>query len=404
MATGKNIRGCNVMHPPTFAINTTESGEAQIYNYIPIDYIKCEVIGLDKDHFLNNKRLVFTPKIKDRDELHLYYLIDQNLKLKVYENDKIFIDGSLHKYANNGDHNYNDFTPSRFVEVLDAINQRFGISPANMRILCLEFGYNITPPIDPDLIIDHLLKHKNKDIEILLSNDRAKYRQFKHGNYIVKIYNKGKQYNCEDDILRIEVKQTNWHEYRTIGINTLEDFINHDKTTFVDSLLTKWNEVLFYDPTIKDNAEFIQYRDVNYWTELRATVSGKTYNKHANRLKILNATKGENIQKRVSDLILEKARFLQGGNVLQLSTKKYCKLTGIEINNQREDSFLLSHSGLKYIRENHPDQFQNLESRFLSSKWTTATPQIKIKEIAHNIRTRYTRKQQRFKPHQMTIF
>jgi hypothetical protein len=204
--------------------------------------------------------------------------------------------------------------------------------------------------------------------------------------------------------LRIEVKQTNWSEYRAIGINTLEDFINHDKTTFVDSLVTKWNEVLFYDPTIKDNAEFIQYRDVNYWTELRATVSGKTYNKHANRLKILNATKGENIQKRVSDLILEKARFLQGGNVLQLSTKKYCKLTGIEINNQREDSFLLSHSGLKYIRENHPDQFQNLERRFLSSKWTTATPQIKIKEIAHNIRTRYTQKQRRFKPQQLTIF
>jgi hypothetical protein len=405
MATGKNIGVRNVMHTPNFANTTDKSGEAQIYNYIPIDYIKCEVIGLDKHYFLNNKNLVFTPHIKDSDEVDFHYLIDQNIKLKVYESNKIFIDGSLHKYANNGIHNYNDFTPLGFFRVLDTLKKRFGISPENMRILCLEFGYNITPPIDPDLIINHLLKHINKDVEILLSNDRAKYRQFKHGNYILKIYNKGKQYNCEDNILRLEVKQTNWHEYRTIGINTLEDFINRDKTTFVDSLVTKWNEILFYDPTIKDNPDFIKYRDVNYWTELRATVSGKTYNKHAKRLKVLNATKGENIQQKVSDLIREKAQTMQGGNVLQLSTKKkFCLLTGIELNNQREDSFLLSHSGLKYIRENHPAQFQNLERRFLSGKWATATPQTKIKEIAHNIRTRYTRKQQRFKPHQMTIF
>jgi hypothetical protein len=404
MGTDKNIRGCNDLHPPTFAINTTESGEAQIYDYIPIDYIKCEVIGLDKDHFLNNPKLVFTPKIKDRDEVHFQYLIDQNIKLKVYESNKIFIDGSLHKYANNGIHNHNDFTHLGFSRVLDSLKNRFEIEPKNMRVLCLEFGYNITPPIDPDLIINHLLKHKNKDVEVLLSNDRAKYRQFKHGNYILKIYNKGKQYDCEDEILRIEVKQTNWHEYRTIGINTLEDFIKHDKTTFVDSLLTKWNEVLFYDPTIKDNAQFIQYRDVNYWNELRATVSGKTYNKHANRLKQLNATKGENVQLKVSELIREKAQTMQGGNVLQLSTKKYCLLTGIEIHNQREDSFLLSHTGLKYIRENHPNQYRTLERRFLSGKWTSATPQTKIKEIAHNIRTRYIRKQQRFKPHQLTIF
>jgi hypothetical protein len=404
MATGKKERGRNVSHPLNFANTTDKSGEAQIYNYIPIDYIKCEVIGLDKHYFLNNPNLRFTPQMLDRDEVVSYYLIDQNIKLKVYENNKIFISGSLHKYANNGIHNYNDFTALGFSRVLDTLKKRFRIETKHLRILCLEFGYNITPPIDPDVILNHLLKHINKDFEILLSNDFAQYRQFKHGNYILKIYNKGKHYNCEDNILRIEVKQTNWHEYRAIGIITLEDFIKHDKTIFVDSLVTKWNEVLFYDPTIKDNADFIHYRDVNYWTELRATSSRTTRCNKANHLKQLNATKGDNIQQKVSELILEKARFLQEVDVLQLSTKKYCKLTGIEIHNQREDSFLLSHQGLKYIRENHPDQYRNLERRFLSSKWTSATPQTKIKEIAHNIRTRYTRKQQRFKPHQMTIF
>lgn len=404
MVTVKKKRGRNVSHPLNFANNTTDkSGVVQNYDYIPIDYIKCEVIGLSKEYFLNNPKLTFTPKIKDRDELHFHYLIDENMKLKVYENNKIFIDGSLHKYANNGIHNHDDFNNIRFIEVLDKLNKRLGIKPENMRILCLEYGFNITPPIHPDLIIDHLLKHKQKDSEILLSNDRAKYRQFEHQDYIIKTYNKGKQYNRKEDILRIEVKQTDWTKYRRIGMNTLDEFINHDKTIFVNDLLNKWNEILFYDPTITDNAKYLHYRDVNYWNGLRAK-SNKTYSVHAKRLREINATKGANIQKQISDTILEKVQNMQGGNVLLLSTKKYCKLTGIEIKDQRENSFLLSHIGLKHISKHHPERFKDLEKRFLSGKWTNATQQTKIKEIAHNIRTRYTRQVQRHNPQQTTIF
>ena len=404
MVTVKKKRERNVSHPLNFANKTTDkSGIVQNYDYIPIDYVKCEVIGLNKDHFLNNPNLIFTPKIKDRDEIHFYFLIDENIKLKVYESNKIFIAGSLHKYANKGHHNHDDFKYNRFDEVLDKLNLRFGIKPENMRILCLEYGFNITPPIDTNLIINHLLKHKQKDSEILLSNDRAKYRQFEHQDYIIKTYNKGKQYNCKEDILRIEVKQTDWTKYRRIGIYTLDNFIKHDKTIFVNDLLNKWNEILFYDPTIIDNAKYLHYRDVNYWNGLR-TQSNKTYSVHAKRLREINATKGANVQKQISDIIVEKVQTMQGGNVLLLSTKKYCKLTGIEIKDQRENSFLLSHGGLKNISKHHPERYKDLERRFLSGKWATETQQTKIKEIAHNIRTRYTRQNQHNNPNQRTIF
>ena len=118
----------------------------------------------------------------------------------------------------------------------------------------------------------------------------------------------------------------------------------------------------------------------------------------------MNATKGENVQQTISNLIQEKARTLQGGNVLYLCAKKYCKLTGIEINNQRESSFLLSHGGLKFISKHRPDQYKTLERRFLSNKWKNADTQTKIKEIAHNIRTNYTRKIQRLNPYQLTLW
>jgi hypothetical protein len=405
MATARKERRRNTSRPLNFANNTTDkSGVVQNYDYIPIDYVKCEVIGLDKHHFLNNPNLRFTPKIKDRDVLQLYYLLDENIKLKVFESNRITIEGSFHKYANKGIHNFDDFTHVRFVEVLDKLNERFGIKPENLKIYQLEYGYNITPPIDTDLIIDHLLKHKQKDSEILLSNDRAKYKQFEHQDYIIKTYNKGKQYDCKRNILRVEIKQTDWKKCRLIGICTLDDFIKHDKTIFLNDLLQKWNEILFYDPTITDNAKFLHYRDVNYWNGLRAAKSLKTHSVHANRLREINATKGANVQKLVSDLIREKAHAMRGGNVLLLSQNKHCKLTGIEIHNQRENSFLLSHQGLKYIREHHPERYKELERRFLSGKWTNATPQTKIKEIAHNIRNRYTRQTQRHNPNQTTIF
>jgi hypothetical protein len=405
MATAKKERGRNISRPLNFANNTTDkSGIAQNYDYIPIDYVKCEVIGLDKQYFLNNPNLRFTPKLKDRDEVQFSYLIDENIKLKIYESNKIFIEGSLHKYANNGIHNFDDFTHLRFIEVLDKIKERFGIIPEQMKILCLEYGFNITPPIKPDLIINHLLKHKQKDSEILLSNDRAKYKQFEHQDYIIKTYNKGKQYACKENILRVEVKQRDWTKYRHIGIQTLDDFIKHDKTTFINDIVYKWNEILFYDPTIKDNSNYLHYRDVNYWNELRAIKSNKTYSVHTKRLREINATKGANVQKLVSDLIRDKAHIMRGGNVLLLSQNKFCKLTGIEIQNQRENSFLLSHGGLKYIRKHHPERYRDLENRFLSGKWTNETPQTKIKEIAHNIRNRYTRQTQRYNPNQTTIF
>jgi hypothetical protein len=178
----------------------------------------------------------------------------------------------------------------------------------------------------------------------------------------------------------------------------------YDKTTFVESLIKKWNEVLFYDPTMLEDVRYVKYRDINFWKNLRSTVSRKTYCIHVNRLKKLNATKGMDVQRLVSDLILEKAKSMRGGNVLQGFAKKYCKLTGIEIHNQRKESFLLSHQGLKYILTNDPDKYRTLEMRYLSGKWVRSSSQTKIKEIAHNIRTRFTRTQQRFVPNQLTIF
>ena len=401
---GTNKIGGRYSQPPIYANNMTDNHVKQRYDFIPIDYMCCEIIGIDKDRLLNDPKLIFTPVLIQGDQIHSYILEEKNIKIQVFESDRITMKGSLHKYSNEGLHNYNDFTVNAFMSALKKIKCKFGINPENMRITSMEYGYNINPPLNVDLIIDHSLKHKQSNVEIKLSNDRAKYIQFKHSDYLVKVYNKGKQYRCEDQILRIEIKQTRWDKHRENGIITMRDFIHCDKYQFIEDLISKWNQILFYDPTIQDNKRYIHYRDVLYWNELRENVSRKTYCKHVNRLKELNRDKGNDIQHMITNILLEKAYQLKGVTNYNTNEVKICKVTGIEIRNQREYSFLLSHGGLKHLINEDPEQYSRIEKKYLSQKWINADLQTKIKEVAHNIRSHYTRKMKRYNSNQLIIF
>jgi hypothetical protein len=69
-----------------------------------------------------------------------------NLEFKIYDNGTITISGSLHKYWNDGAHNYNDFNIEAFMNVLNDLKKNFNIKPEQCILKCLELGLNITPP------------------------------------------------------------------------------------------------------------------------------------------------------------------------------------------------------------------------------------------------------------------
>jgi hypothetical protein len=54
---------------------------------------------------------------------------------------------------------------------------------------------------------------------------------------------------------------------------------------------------------------------------------------------------------------------------------------------QKDNSILLSHTGLKYYYATDKIIFEQIKKRFLSKKWWPADFETQIKEIAHNIRT-----------------
>lgn len=283
--------------------------------YIPIDFIKAEVIGLSKSVFENNPLLDFICKVstgtgevfEDNKEAHY-----KNLKIQIFKSGRIWISGSIHVYYNDGKHNYNDMNQTCFEKALKQLKKDLFIEPANLKILNLEWGFNITPPTTSNYILDRVIQHLsvNKTVGIDCKIE-GKYIQFKHSNYILKLYNKGLQYKLNKEVLRIEIKRINWSKYRALDIYTLEDFMNHDKKIFLDELIIQWNNIIFYDIDNTITKKHIEYQTNIFWNERNNSYSRKNKKYHFDKLKKLNETIGHNTQNKTIEILIKKGNELQ---------------------------------------------------------------------------------------------
>jgi hypothetical protein len=396
----KKDQGESTPFGPYHVCSTGKSSTPQRYDYIPVDFIKCEIINFNPLDLLNNFLLDFVRSINEETgetKIGCRYAIHQNIKVTLYDHGKAYLSGSLHKYFNEGAHNYNDFTHANYLETLQRLCTEFKIHPSQLRIQTLEYGVNITPPLNTDLILCHCLVHYRENIIDSVPSAKGKYKQAEHQKYIFKLYNKGRQYKQDREIMRIEVKQTNWSELRKLGIHTLWDFNQFDKTLFINNLIEHWKRIVFYDPTNPTNKKENEYSNVLYWERLKKG-SKQNYSKHTRLLNELNS-KGQDIQKQVGHLILKNIMSLQSER-----TKKLCTLTGIDITMQKENSHLLSHKGLYDLLENAPTEFERIKRIFLSRPWQKSPIEIQVKEIAHNIRNAYHNRTKREPQSQLTLF
>lgn len=399
----RNKEGARINVPP-FANNTIGVGVFQRYDFIPLDFIKTEVIGLSKEHFTGNQKLLFTTQLKDRDQVRFDWCEIDNMKLKIYPSGRIELSGSLHKYSNNGEHNYNDFDFNAFRDVLTRLYNDFSIRPENLRIMQLEYGFNLTPDIKTDTILKGLFQHKSKSFD-RFNNIHGTYYQTEHTQYFLKVYNKAKQYKLDHECLRIEIKQKNWTNYRKQGLNTLQDFVNTDKSQFVKYLVDRWEEVVFYDLTNKHLTKWGKYSNELFWRNLRNEKTNKTFSVHLKRLRELNRKHGNNTQLKVTEMIYSKLDELQGVTNFNISTtERICKVTGLDISMQRNDSFLLSHTGLFNLYDTNKAEFERLKRRFLTDRWLSKSVKEQVKEIAHNIRSTFNYRMKRTDKNQLSLF
>ena len=304
-----------------------------------IDYLKISSSKFDHDNLINNPLLDFVSDVNtDTGEIKLNDYGNfkkkakyKNLQFTIYINNTqkyhLLITGSLHKYFNNGEHNYNDFRYQDLIFVLNDLQQKFALELNYCVLHNLEFGVNIIPPSTSRTILKGLLSHTNKPFKRDATSN-SDYYQMEHTNYLIKAYDKAKQYRnqfkIDGEILRIEYKYTKMeyiikllNKYGQINKNfiTLHDLKNIEVLNcFGERLLKIWNEVLFYDYTISkkdlsnhNKNKILQWQNINFWEDLKYRQQ-----KAKQRSKLYNVIKNysQQLQFQISNLIQSKLDIL----------------------------------------------------------------------------------------------
>lgn len=336
---------------------------------------------------------------------------------------QIEITGSIHYYFNDGLHNANDFTVEDCINAIIEINKILDLDLKKCVIVNLEFGVNIIPPLSTKDLITSLKYHERNEFRYYQSLKYAKQSSsFNKDNQvnqykIIKAYAKGLQKfkgydHPEANLFRFEVKSKRSKYYNKFGIVTLYDLLNKNVyNRLSDELIKEWENVLVLDKitAFSNQNKVSKYLSSDFW-ENALQGHRNSFTHHKKRYYHLLENNPANIYNSIRELIIQKVDQLKKGCAIsptfegvqvvqfhqyirgeyaQLPTnERKCTITGLNINMQKDDSHLLSHSGLKYYYENDRTIFDKVKTMFLSDRWRNMDFQLQIKEIAHNIRNR----------------
>ncbi|MDB4307015.1 hypothetical protein N9935_02400 [Flavobacteriaceae bacterium] len=233
----------------------------------------------------------------------------KNMKLELFPNGYIELAGSLHKYHNDGKHNFNQFGRKEAEIVLKRLIKVTGLQLPYYKVRSVEVGVNLTPPIPSDDIINNALMYKRKPFEAKHRNDEGNYNQVKLYEYLVKLYNKKLHYEKQGhdighEILRFELKIIKMRMLAKYRVFTLEDLMNNIEDIARDLLPKAWEEVLLHDPTVNKQTKekTIKYANVNFW---RGIAKERSYNYHHRKLYRLMEGNTCAIQAQVKDVMLD---------------------------------------------------------------------------------------------------
>jgi len=191
----------------------------------------------------------------------------QGLKIKLYETGFLIVSGSLHKFFNKGEHNHNQFDLISIEQSLNRISELLS-TPLNQMILQnLEFGLNLEVPFYPKAAIDGFLYHNRVAPDIGFNGF---YKEFKHNEYSIKLYDKSYQYKLNKRLLRCELRviKSRWIN-KFLDIYTMNDLTDLDKLKGAKAtLITKIDEIIQCYPMRVESVDKCEWRETLYWQKL----------------------------------------------------------------------------------------------------------------------------------------
>ena len=429
-----------------------------------IDYTKIYLLNINIQKLLQSSVLDFkseisntTGEIDERVLVAEYHFCKITIKTIQTENEPnrthVIFSGSIHKMWNsfNGiiapnynptkpykGFNGNQFTINDIIEIRKHLEHLFDCNTSQMVFQNIELGVNTTIAFNPKLFLKGLLYHKNELFEF---SHFGNYAQVIHQWFILKIYNKSHQYKMTGDVLRVELKIIKMIELKHLNIKTFDN-INQATLQKAEILLLKrFDEVMHYDYTIDKNKlsklklqQIKSYCNPRFWIE---DLKPNHRDRHKKNLKAITLQFSKNLHQQIRNDIAKKCvilnRLTQNRDCVIINTSsirinttqkplkkaiknnlnfevkksRFCKITGLDISMQKEDSFLLSHTGLRYYFETDKKVFEQIKKQYLPKLWINSDFETIIKELAHNIRTiQYNRstKQVRIYPSMQSNF
>lgn len=164
---------------------------------------------------------------------------------------RCWLDGSIHKYKNDGAYNYDRFTFTDIRNVVAELQARFSIDPNTTYLHGLEIGVNLVFDSHSQVVraIKSAISHKGKEYVSLFPHSSLLGKVCSRADFKIKIYDKGKQSSLEQHILRFEVSFPRMRALLGYNLETLADLTNPKKVfALVEVLCDALNHTVFIDP------------------------------------------------------------------------------------------------------------------------------------------------------------
>lgn len=399
-----------------------------------IDFLKLNVSYLSESELLNNSMMEWKRPVNPNTAETGYPIKGKyfNLDAKINPTRKE-ISGSIHKLRNeiktSQNQNYDDFNIIDIESMIRHLIDKFDLVPETTIIENLEIGLNIITNKEPEKILNENLivwdcktPSKNNTYD-----GKGKFLEYETSQFYLKIYDKGKQYDRPENILRIECKIIRNSFLQKYGINTLKDLLNNDHLKRLQAFLFESFSLCVVVDNLspetiiepKDRDIFTKGINPFNWTSFKNRTERKRFKDTF--LKVIDKYSLNIIQKEINTKLRTKGKELlecngmnnfknipsnsQKSKMLRYEpyiyihnvTVRKCKITGIDITHQKSESKFLSMSSIKRIFENEPNTFKSLIANFSPKEPETMDFDKLCLEIAHNIRNRDSNKRHEIK-------
>jgi hypothetical protein len=167
-----------------------------------------------------------------------------------------YLEGSVHRYANGGAANADQFRFTSFCKTVKELCSRFNIDPERSTLENVEFGINIVLPITASEYIKTLVCHGDRPFAELSRDKKNLGKIVERQQYTFKLYDKGKQAETgQANILRVEIHVSRMEFLKEYGISTLADLTDRAKIAPLGQLLGDvFADVIAYDGSIKESS------------------------------------------------------------------------------------------------------------------------------------------------------